>query len=111
MYRKVILIYVCVCVCVYVYKHQAPQVVLVVKNPPVNAEDIRDEGSIPGSGSFPGGEHGNSIYILFQILFHIGSDKILNTVACAIQNLVVYYCIYSSMYLLIPSSQFIPSPC
>ena len=26
------------------------QVVLVVKNPPVNAEDTRDEGSVPGSG-------------------------------------------------------------
>ena len=35
------------------------QVVLVVKNPPVNAGNIRDVGSIPGSGRFPGGEHGN----------------------------------------------------
>ena len=37
----------------------ASQVVLVVKNWPVNAEDIRDEGSIPGLGRSPGGEHGN----------------------------------------------------
>ena len=36
----------------------ASQVVLVVKNPPANAEDIRDVGSIPGSGRFPGGGHG-----------------------------------------------------
>ena len=35
------------------------QVVLVVKNPPVNAGNIRDVGSIPGLGRFPGGEHGN----------------------------------------------------
>ena len=35
------------------------QVVRVVKNPPDNAEDIRDVGSIPGSGRSPGGEHGN----------------------------------------------------
>ena len=35
------------------------QVVLVVKNPPVNAGNIRDVGSSPGSGRFPGGEHGN----------------------------------------------------
>ena len=29
----------------------------VVKNPPVSAEDIRDEGLIPGLGRFPGGGH------------------------------------------------------
>ena len=34
--------------------------VLVVKNPPANAGNIRDEGWIPGSGRSPGGEHGNS---------------------------------------------------
>ena len=33
--------------------------VLVVKNPPANAGNIRDVGSIPGSGKFLGGEHGN----------------------------------------------------
>ena len=32
---------------------------LVVKNPPDDAGDIRDAGSIPGSGRSPGGEHGN----------------------------------------------------
>ena len=31
----------------------------MVKNPPVNAGDIRDEGSIPGSGRSPEGGHGN----------------------------------------------------
>ena len=31
---------------------------LVVKNPPVDAEDIRDLGSIPGLGRFPEGGHG-----------------------------------------------------
>ena len=34
---------------------------LVVKNPPANAGDIRDVGSIPGSGRFPGGGHGNPL--------------------------------------------------
>ena len=29
------------------------QVVLVVKNPPGNAEELRDFGSIPGLGRFP----------------------------------------------------------
>ena len=27
----------------------------MVKNPPANARDMRDAGSIPGSGRFPGG--------------------------------------------------------
>ena len=27
-----------------------------VKNPPANAGDIRDTGSVPGLGRFPGGE-------------------------------------------------------
>ena len=35
--------------------------VLVVKNLPTNAGDIRDMGSIPGSERFPGGEHGNPL--------------------------------------------------
>ena len=35
--------------------YRATQVALVVKNPPTNAEDIRDEDSVPGSGRFPGG--------------------------------------------------------
>ena len=33
--------------------------VLVVKNPPANAGDIRNSGSIPGSEGSPGGGHGN----------------------------------------------------
>ena len=34
---------------------------LVVKNPPVNAGDIRDMGSIPELGRSPGGGHGNPL--------------------------------------------------
>ena len=37
------------------------QVVLLVKNPPVTAGNIRDVGSIPGSGRSPGGGHGNPL--------------------------------------------------
>ena len=40
---------------------RASQVVLVVKNPPANAGDIRDSGWIPGSGRTPGGGHGNQL--------------------------------------------------
>ena len=35
--------------------------VLVVKNPPANAGDIRDIGSIPGSARSPGGGNGNPL--------------------------------------------------
>ena len=35
--------------------------VLVVKNPPANAGDMRDAGSIPGSGKSPGEGHRNPL--------------------------------------------------
>ena len=38
---------------------RASQVAPVVKNPPANAGDIRDTGSIPGSGRSLGGGHSN----------------------------------------------------
>ena len=34
--------------------------VLVIKNLPANAGDIRDVGSVSGWGKFPAGEHGDS---------------------------------------------------
>ena len=34
---------------------------LVVKNPPASARDIRDMGSIPGSGRSPEGGHGHPL--------------------------------------------------
>ena len=34
---------------------------MVVKNLPANAGDARDTGSIPGSGSYPGGGNGNPL--------------------------------------------------
>ena len=39
-----------------------PQVALLVKNPPASARDVKDLGSIPGSGRSPGEGNGN----LFQ---------------------------------------------
>ena len=41
------------------------QVALVVKNPPANAGDRRDKGSIPGSGRSPGEGHGNPLQYSF----------------------------------------------
>ena len=37
------------------------QVVLVVKNPPPNAGDVRDMGLIPGLGKSPGRGYGNPL--------------------------------------------------
>ena len=37
--------------------------VLVVKNPPADAGDVRDVGSIPGLGRSPGGRHGNPVFL------------------------------------------------
>ena len=37
------------------------EVALVVKNLPANVGDIRDTGSIPGSGRSPGGGHSNPL--------------------------------------------------
>ena len=39
----------------------ASQVVLVVKNPPVNVGDIGDMGSVPGLGRSTGGGHSNPL--------------------------------------------------
>ena len=39
----------------------ASQVALVVKNPPANAGDVRDAGSIPGTRRSPEGGHGNPL--------------------------------------------------
>ena len=43
----------------------APQVALVLKNPPANAGSIRDVGLIPGLGRTPGGGNGNSLQYSF----------------------------------------------
>ena len=42
----------------------ASQVVLVVKNPPANAEGIRDTGSMPRLGRFSEEGHSNPLSIL-----------------------------------------------
>ena len=45
----------------YFSNTEASQVVLVVKNLPANAGEIRDVGSILGLGRFPGRRHGNPL--------------------------------------------------
>ena len=46
---------------------RASQVALVVKNPPANAGDIRDAGSIQGCGRSPGEGHSNSPTTVFLL--------------------------------------------
>ena len=53
-------LYFCLCVST-ILSWGLPRVVLVVKNPPAIAGDIRDMGSILGAEDFPGGEHGNPL--------------------------------------------------
>ena len=43
---------------------RASQVTLAIKNPPANAQDARDKGSVPGLGRPPGGGKGSPLYIL-----------------------------------------------
>ena len=51
------------CTCVW-----ASYVALVVKNPPANAGDARDVGSIPGLGRSPGEGNGNPLqYFCLEI--------------------------------------------
>ena len=52
----------------------ASQVALVAKNPPANAGDTRDTGSIPASGRSPGGGHGNPLqHSCLEILMDRGT--------------------------------------
>ena len=51
-----------------VWDQQASQVALLVKNPPANARDLRNPGSIPGLGRSPGGGHGTPLHLLGESL-------------------------------------------
>ena len=62
----------------------ASQVVLVVKNLPANAGDIRDSGSIPGSGRSPGRGHGNPLQ--FSWLENPMDREVWRATACGVTN-------------------------
>ena len=44
----------------------ASQVALVVENPPANAGDADDLGSVPGLGRSPGGRHATTLVFLLE---------------------------------------------
>ena len=56
------------------------QVALEVKNQPANARDVRDMGSIPGSGRSPGGGNGNSSILVWRIPWREEPDGLQSTV-------------------------------
>ena len=49
---------------------KASQVVSVIKNPPANAGDTRDAGSIPGLGRLPGVGNGDLLQYFLPGKFH-----------------------------------------
>ena len=51
-----------------------------------------------------------TLYILFDILFHLGLYGVLNIVPVLNSRALFIYFIYSSLYLLIPSLLIYPSP-
>ena len=70
----------------------------MVKNPPANAGDARDAGSIPGSGRSPGGRNGNPLqYSCLEIpeieelgrLPSIGLQRVRHTHMLLLANLSV----------------------
>ena len=57
-----------------IHIYGASQGVLEVKNPPKDAGDVRDAGSIPGSGRFPRGGHHNPLqYSCLENSMHRGA--------------------------------------
>ena len=57
-----------------IFKGGASLVAQLVKNPPANAGDTRDVGSIPGSGRFPGKGNGNPLqYSCLESSMHKGA--------------------------------------
>ena len=55
-----------ICFLIFYACLRASQLALVVKNPPASDRDVKDIGSIPGSGRFSGGGHGNPLQCSFM---------------------------------------------
>ena len=78
---------------------------LVVKNPPANAGDRRDAGSIPESGKFPGRGHSNSLQYsclenpkdrgAWQAIVH----RVTKSQTCNIAHMhALYICMFICIY-------------
>ena len=67
-------------VLLYLDMFRASQVVLLVKNPPANAGDVRDAGSIPRLGRSPGEENGNPFQYTFQEIMKDRKPGVLQSI-------------------------------
>ena len=112
--------------------HQASQVALLVKNPPANAEDVRDVGSVPRWERSPGGWHGNPLqYSCLKNPMNRGawratvhgvakSQTRLSDMACmlaptrlrgAVKSLRIQFCVTKALYLKGAERRFIVADC
>ena len=58
----------------------------MIKNSPANAGDIRDVGSVPGSGRSPGGGNGNALHYFLPGEFH-GQRSLADSSPCNSEEL------------------------
>ena len=78
------------------------QVALVVKNPPVNAGDVRDAGLIPGLGRSSGGGNGNPLqYSCLENPMDRGTCWVtVHRVKKSWTRLTVHACIYIDSFVI-----------
>ena len=75
-------------------------VVLVVKNLPVNARDIRDAASIPGLGRHPGGRNDSLFYCSFlENLMVRRPWRVWSNLACTHTCTHIYVCVCVCIYI------------
>ena len=73
-YLKEISAYLCLLQLGKLRHGRVSQMVLVTENLPANAGDVGDSGLIPGSGTSPGGGHGNPLqYFCLEIPIYRGA--------------------------------------
>ena len=67
------------------YLEDLPQVAVMVKNPPANAGDIRDVGSIPELGRFPWGRKWQPTPLFLPGEFH-GQKSLVGCRPCGLKQ-------------------------
>ena len=68
----------------YLRLNRASRMALVVKKLPAKAGDIRDMGSIPGSGRSPGGGHGNPLQ--YSCLENLMDSGVWSATVCQVSK-------------------------
>ena len=87
----------------YCSGHWTSLVMLVVKNPPADAGEVRDSGLIPGSGRSPEGGHGTLWYLSWWISWTEESSRLqsigLQRVGHDWNELSTYACMQLALYI------------